>query len=71
MLAPRGIIFQGKAGNVILPGEKGVFEVMAHHRRLLSRLLSGLVQIDGRVFRIQRGVARVSLNKITLIVEES
>lgn len=70
ILTLQKILFEGKAKSVILPGEKGVFEVLPFHKPLLSRLFSGPVYIDAERFFIRRGIAKVELNKITVIVEE-
>jgi len=64
------ILFEGKAKGVILPGETGTFEVLSFHKPCLSRLVSGPLDIDGRRFIIRRGIVKVALNKVTIIVEE-
>ena len=71
ILSPERLIYEGKATSVILPGENGVFEVMPFHKRLLSRLLEGRMIIDRKVMMIRRGVVKVGLNQVTIIVEES
>ena len=64
------VVFEGKAQSLILPGEKGVFEVLPYHKKLLSRLVRGPMILDGSTFSISRGVAKVGLNDVTVIVEE-
>ena len=64
------IIFKGKAESVILPGDTGVFEVLSYHKRALSRLLKGIVEVDGREFPIARGVAKVDRNNVMVVIEE-
>ena len=71
VLSPEKIIYEGKARSVVLPGEQGVFEVLPYHKRILSRLISGALVIDGEVFSIYRGIVSVSQNKVTVIVEEA
>lgn len=71
ILSPERLIYEGKAASVILPGEHGVFEIMPFHKRLLSRLLAGLMIIDQKALRIKRGVVKVGLNQVTIIVEEA
>lgn len=71
MISPQRVVFEGPASRVILPGEQGVFEVLPYHKRLLSRLLGGWVVIDRETFRIKRGVAKVGIRQLTVIVEES
>ena len=70
VLTPQRLVYEGKAQSVILPGEKGVFEILAHHKRLLSQLLRGFIFVDEKKMRIKRGVAKVGLNQVMIIVEE-
>jgi len=67
---PERIIFEGKAKSLILPGERGVFEILSFHKPLLSRLLKGKLIIDGKAVLIRRGIVGVKHNKATVIVEE-
>ena len=70
VINPRGVVFEGSAQRVIMPGEDGVFEVLAFHKRLLSRLLTGTVIIDEQTIPIYRGVVRVGNNDVTIIMEQ-
>ena len=63
-------IFKGEAQSVILPGDTGVFEVMSYHKRVLSRLLKGIIDVDGQEFPIARGIAKVDQNNVMIVVEE-
>ena len=65
------VIFEGKGKSLILPGEQGTFEILPYHKKLLSRLVRGPLVLDGQTFDIKRGVAKVGLNDVTLIVEEA
>ena len=65
------VIYEGTAKSLILPGESGTFEVLPYHKKLLSRLVSGPVVLDGATFPIRRGVVRVSPTDVTIIVEEA
>ena len=64
------IMFKGKAGSVILPGDMGVFEVMSFHKRVMSRLLRGNIDVDGKQFPIARGIVKVDQNNVMIVVEE-
>ncbi|MCK5014428.1 MAG: hypothetical protein KAS66_11470 [Candidatus Omnitrophica bacterium] len=64
------IVFKGEAESVILPGDTGVFEVMSYHKRALSRLLKGNIDVDGKEFPIERGVAKVDKNNVMIVIEE-
>jgi F-type H+-transporting ATPase subunit epsilon len=70
LLNPQRIIFQGKAKSVVLPGEQGVFEILPFHKPILSRLISGSIFIDEKVFRIRRGIVKGYQNQVRIIVEE-
>jgi F0F1-type ATP synthase epsilon subunit len=71
VLTPAEVIFEGRAKNIILPGELGAFEIMPFHRRILSRLISGTLFIDGQGFPIRRGLIAFSQNVATIVVEEA
>ena len=70
VLSPREVVFEGKANSVVVPGEQGVFEVLPFHKRIISRLISGKLLIDGKVFPLRRGIVKANKNKVTIIVEE-
>jgi len=71
ILSPTGVIFEGKAGSVTLPGEQGVFEVLPFHKAILSRLISGTLFVDEQSVSVRRGIVSVNQNKVTIIVEEA
>ena len=63
------VVFKGQAESVIFPGDTGVFEVMSYHKRMMSRLLKGNIDVDGQLFPIERGVVKIGRNEVTVIVE--
>ena len=65
------VVFTGKAQSVILPGERGVFEILPFHKHLISRLVKGQIHIDGSTFSILRGIAKIEKNNVTIIMEIS
>jgi F-type H+-transporting ATPase subunit epsilon len=69
--SPTRIIYRGKARSVVLPGEKGTFEILFNHKPVLSLLVLGDISIDNRLLSIKRGIVKVALNRITAIVEEA
>lgn len=69
IISPREVVFKGQAKSVICPGDYGVFEILLFHKPLLSRLLEGRIEVDGRSFPIKRGVVKVEENKVTAIVQ--
>jgi F-type H+-transporting ATPase subunit epsilon len=71
VLSQQEIIFQGKANSVTVPGEQGVFEILPFHKRIISRLLAGKLNIDGKVFPLHRGIVKVNQNNVAIILEEN
>lgn len=69
LISPKEVIFEGKAKSIILPGEQGILEILPFHKRLLSRLISGTLLIDGKSLSIKRGIVKVNQNKVIVIVE--
>ncbi len=70
IIDPQEVIFEGKAKNVILPGEMGVFEILPRHKKIISRLLTGTISIDDKSFDIKRGLVTFADGKVTILVEE-
>ncbi len=70
IVSPGGIIFKGQAKSVILPGEFGVFEILLFHKRILSRLIRGSIDVDGKAFPILRGVVKVDKNAVFAVIEQ-
>ena len=63
------VLFQGTAKSVVFPGEQGTFEVLPVHRPLVSRLVTGAMEINGQELAIRRGVMRVADDVVTAVVE--
>ncbi|HNQ51511.1 MAG TPA: hypothetical protein PLP56_05755 [Candidatus Omnitrophota bacterium] len=70
LISSEEVVFEGKAGSVIFPGEYGVFEILTYHKPVVSRLIRGDVIIDGRMYPIRRGLMGLNHNKATIIVEK-
>lgn len=70
VLSPQKVLFEGRVGRVIVPGEQGVFEVLPFHKELLSRLLYGNLFIDEQKIPIKRGIISVHKNRIVILAEE-
>ncbi len=70
IFTPERIIYRGKVHSLILPGEKGVFEVLPYHKPLISRLMGGFMILNGKHFQIKRGAAKVGLNRVVIVIEE-
>jgi F-type H+-transporting ATPase subunit epsilon len=69
IVSPEGVVFEGAARILVLPGEQGTFEVLPLHRPLVSRLLPGPIVLDGRSLPIRRGLVRVADDIVTALVE--
>jgi F0F1-type ATP synthase epsilon subunit len=66
---PNEILFEGQASHMIVPGELGTLEICPLHKALVTRLLAGIMVVDGKVFQIQHGAVKVNQNDVTAIVE--
>jgi F0F1-type ATP synthase epsilon subunit len=71
IINPKKTVFKGKADSIIVPGEGGVFEVLPFHKRFVSRLISGVINLDGKELPIKRGILKVDQNLVTVIIEET
>ena len=67
--SPERLVCDCQARSVTLPGEKGTFEELPLHRPLISRLVEGVVEVDGKRLRIRRGVVRIADNEVIAVVE--
>lgn len=68
---PAKLLFEGKAQSISFPGEQGIFEVLSYHKPIVTRLIGGTIVIDGgKLFPIRCGIAAISMNKATVVVEE-
>ncbi|MEK7602240.1 MAG: hypothetical protein AAB472_02040 [Patescibacteria group bacterium] len=66
-------LFDGEATSVTLPGEEGVFTVMAHHEAFVTPLKEGEASVETengerKAFPIQKGIAEVSSNQVTVLL---
>ena len=69
ILSSSKVLFEGNATKVILPGEKGIFEIGFFHKPFISRLFSGSAWIDNKEYLIRHGVAKVKNNRVIVMVE--
>jgi len=69
MLDYAQVLFSGNARSVILPGERGVFEILNFHSPIVSMLNEGDVIIDGEVFPIRRGIVNFYHSELIALVE--
>lgn len=70
ILNPKHELFEGEAKSVILPGDRGEFEILDFHRPVISLLKEGSIIIDGKYLAIKRGVAKFNKDELVALVEE-
>ncbi len=74
ILTPNGVIYNGYALSVVLPGEEGEFGVLAHHASLTTLLEAGVIDIEKEDKSIESilinwGVVQVDEEKVIVLVE--
>jgi F-type H+-transporting ATPase subunit epsilon len=74
ILTPNGLIFDGEAVSVTLPGEEGEFGVLAHHSSLSTLLEAGVIDIEKEDKSVESilinwGVVNVDEQKVIVLVE--
>jgi len=74
ILTPSGLIFDGQAVSVTLPGEEGEFGVLPHHASLTTLLSSGVIDIEKEDKKIESvvvnwGVVQVDEEKVVVLVD--
>jgi F-type H+-transporting ATPase subunit epsilon len=66
-------LYDGEAVSVRLPGEEGVFTVMANHEAFVTPLVKGDAEVESadgnrQTFPIEGGIAEVSSNQATVLL---
>ena len=61
--------FEGHASMVVLPATGGEVSILPYHAPMLCVLEAGDVHVDEARFRVQRGLACVSRNAVTILTE--
>lgn len=74
ILTPNGVIYDGEALSVTLPGEEGEFGVLAEHSSLTTLLEAGVVDIEKEDKSVESilinwGVVHVDEKKVIVLVE--
>ena len=74
ILTPNGVIFDGNAISVTLPGEEGEFGVLAHHSALTTLLEAGVIDVEKEDKSVESilvnwGVVHVDEEKVVVLVE--
>jgi F-type H+-transporting ATPase subunit epsilon len=74
VLTPNGMIYQGPALSVTLPGEEGEFGVLPHHASLTTLLQAGVIDIEKEDKLVESvvvnwGVVQVTEEKVVALVD--
>ncbi|MBW6488186.1 ATP synthase F1 subunit epsilon [Sulfurimonas sp.] len=74
ILTPNGVIYDGEAVSVTLPGEEGEFGVLAEHSCLTTLLETGVIDIEKEDKSVESilinwGVVQVDEKKVIVLVE--
>ena len=74
IVTPSGLIFNGQAVEVTLPGEEGEFGVLPHHAALTTMLKAGVVDIEKEDKSVESivvnwGVVQVDEAKVVVLVD--
>ncbi|MDD2652334.1 MAG: ATP synthase F1 subunit epsilon [Sulfurimonas sp.] len=74
ILTPNGVIYNGEAISVTLPGEEGEFGVLAEHSSLTTLLEAGVIDIEKEDKSVESvlinwGVVQVDEKKVIVLVE--
>ncbi len=74
VVTPSGLIYDGTALEVTLPGEEGEFGVLPHHASLTTQLKAGVVDIEKEDKSVESivvnwGVVQVNEEKVVVLVD--
>lgn len=73
IVSPEKVMFTGEVDSVLVPGEKGQFEILSNHAAIISTLVAGKVEYgvggEKKSFQIHSGFVEVKKNEVSLCVE--
>lgn len=72
VISPERTLYSSKVEALIVPGEKGQFEILRNHAPLISSLTTGTIICRGNEpfeLQINSGFVEVKDNEVTLCVE--
>ena len=74
LITPNGLIYDGEALSVTLPGSEGEFGVLPHHATLTTLLDTGVIDIEKPDKKIESvvvnwGVVQVDEQKVVVLVD--
>jgi len=72
IVSPEKTLYKGEAESIIVPGEKGRFEVLTNHAPIVSILSKGSIECQGKerfTLNIEGGFIEVKENNVSVCVE--
>ena len=73
IVSPEKTVYEGNATSVVVPGDKGTFEVLDNHAPIISSLQAGNIVVNdaGNLmnFDIKSGFIEVAQNTVSICVE--
>ena len=73
IVSPEKTVYEGNATSVVVPGDKGTFEVLDNHAPIISSLQAGNIVVNdaGNLmnFDIKSGLIEVAQNTVSICVE--
>ena len=72
IVSPEKTLYKGEAESIIVPGEKGRFEVLTNHAPIVSILPKGSIECQGKerfTLNIEGGFIEVKENNVSVCVE--
>jgi F0F1-type ATP synthase epsilon subunit len=75
IIDPTGIVFNGKASKIIIPGTLGTMGILDGHEKLITPIEPGIVVVEADTgqlqYQIGTGYAHVGMNKCQILSLES
>ncbi len=69
IVSPERVEFEGEVERVKVPGMMGNFEILNDHAPIISSLVKGVVEYDGKQLPITGGFVAVQKNEVSVCVE--
>lgn len=71
---PDGVLYEGEAKLVQLPGSGGLFEILNNHAPIISSLAKGILRLidnndEEKTFDIRGGVVKGQQNDLLILVQ--
>ena len=74
IITPEKIIYKGKASSIILPGKKGVFQILKNHAPIISTLQKGSIKFkndnnEEKNIDIDSGIIEFQNNNAIVLID--